>query len=145
MVKRYQPILPNQRENASLVDFIDSTTGKVLSRHKAGFAVHVTVTNKANPRYAYSISRSGRLTMFDIGAPGQPAVASVQVGQESRGLAVSPDGKYILAGNYNPGGAVLCDAHNLKPLKGHMIPSRVIDPRMGPGFKPIKRLAREFA
>ncbi len=36
--------------------------------------------------------------MFDIGAPGQPALASVQVGQESRGLAVSPDGKYVLQG-----------------------------------------------
>ena len=35
-----------QRRDASLVDFIDSTTGKVLSRHKTGFAVHVTVTNK---------------------------------------------------------------------------------------------------
>jgi len=103
--------------DASLVDFIDSTSAKVLSRHKAGFAVHVTVTNKKEPRYAYSISRSGRLTMFDLGAPGQPAVASVQVGMESRGLAVSPDGKYILAGNYTPGGAVLCDAHTLEPLK----------------------------
>ena len=113
--------------DASLVDFIDSTTGDVLSRHKAGFAVHVTVTNKANPRYAYSISRSGKLTMFDIGAPGQPALASVQVGQESRGLAVSPDGKYVIAGNYNPGGAVLCDANTLEPLKAYDT-SRVIDP-----------------
>jgi hypothetical protein len=87
--------------DASLVDFIDSTNGKVLSRHKAGFAVHVTVTNKANPRYAYSISRSGRLTMFDIAAPGQPAIASVQVGYESRGLAVSPDGKLLgFCGHY---------------------------------------------
>ena len=119
--------------DASLVDFIDSTTGKVLSRHKAGFAVHVTVTNKKNPRYAYSISRSGKLTMFDIAAPGQPALASVQVGQESRGLAVSPDGKYILAGNYNPGGAVLCDAQTLEPLKVYDT-SRVIDPdgQIGP-------------
>ncbi len=112
--------------DASLVDFIDSTTGKVLSRHKAGFAVHVTVTNKKNPRYAYSISRSGRLTMFDIAAPGQPALASVQVGQESRGLAVSPNGKYVMAGNYNPGGAVLCDAQTLEPLKVYDT-SRVID------------------
>jgi len=119
--------------DASLVDFIDSTTGKVLSRHKAGFAVHVTVTNKANPRYAYSISRSGKLTMFDIAAPGQPALASVQVGQESRGLAVSPDGKYVIAGNYNPGGAVLCDAMTLEPLKVYDT-SRVIDPdgQIGP-------------
>lgn len=105
--------------DASLVDFIDSTNGKVLSRHKAGFAVHVTVTNKKNPRYAYSISRSGILTMFDIAAPGQPALASVQVGFESRGLAVSPDGKYVIAGNYTPGGAVLCDAMTLEPLKAY--------------------------
>jgi nitrite reductase (NO-forming)/hydroxylamine reductase len=116
-VKDVKDITFATERDASLVDFIDSTTGKVLSRHKAGFAVHVTVTNKKEPRYAYSISRSGRLTMFDIAAPGQPAVASVQVGMESRGLAVSPDGKYILAGNYTPGGAVLCDAHTLEPLK----------------------------
>ena len=101
-VKNIKDITFATERDASLVDFIDSTSGKVLSRHKAGFAVHVTVTNKANPRYAYSISRSGRLTMFDIGAPGQPALATVQVGQESRGLAVSPDGKYVIAGNYNP-------------------------------------------
>jgi len=126
-VKNVKDITFATERDASLVDFIDSTNGKVLSRHKAGFAVHVTVTNKNEPRYAYSISRSGRLTMFDIGAPGQPAVASVQVGQESRGLAVDPGGKYVLAGNYNPGGAVLCDAHTLEPLKAYDT-SRVIDP-----------------
>ncbi|WP_292662794.1 nitrite reductase [Nitratifractor sp.] len=126
-VKSVKDIVFATERDASLVDFIDGTTGKVLSRHKAGFAVHVTVTNKRMPRYAYSISRSGRLTMFDLNAPGQPAVASVQVGQESRGLAVSPDGKYVMAGDYNPGGAVLCDALTLKPLKVYPTGS-VIDP-----------------
>ena len=126
--------------DASLVDFIDSTNGKVLSRHKAGFAVHVTVTNKANPRYAYSISRSGKLSMFDIAAPGQPTLATVQVGQESRGLAVSPDGKYVIAGNYNPGGAVLCDAHTLEPLKAYDT-SRVIDPDGNIGPSRVASLA----
>ncbi len=126
-VKNVKDITFATERDASLVDFIDSTNGKVLSRHKAGFAVHVTVTNKNEPRYAYSISRSGKLTMFDIGAPGQPALASVQVGQESRGLAVSPNGKYVIAGNYNPGGAVLCDALTLEPLKAYDT-SRVIDP-----------------
>ncbi|SHO80957.1 Cytochrome cd1 nitrite reductase [hydrothermal vent metagenome] len=125
-VKNVKDITFATERDASLVDFIDSTNGKVLSRHKAGFAVHVTVTNKKNPRYAYSISRSGKLTMFDIAAPGQPALATVQVGQESRGLAVSPDGKYVMAGNYNPGGAVLCDAMTLEPLKVYDT-SRVID------------------
>ncbi len=147
-VKDVKDITFATERDASLVDFIDSTTGKVLSRHKAGFAVHVTVTNKKNPRYAYSISRSGKLTMFDIAAPGQPALASVQVGQESRGLAVSPDGKYVMAGNYNPGGAVLCDAMTLEPLKvydtsrvinvdGQIEPSRVAyiaDTPYGPYF-----------
>ncbi len=126
-VKSVKDIVFATERDASLVDFIDGTTGKVLSRHKAGFAVHVTVTNKRMPRYAYSISRSGRLTMFDLNAPGQPAIASVQVGQESRGLAVSPDGKYVMAGDYNPGGAVLCDAMTLKPLKVYPTAS-VIDP-----------------
>ncbi|WP_457607510.1 cytochrome D1 domain-containing protein [Nitratifractor sp.] len=126
-VKSVKDIVFATERDASLVDFIDGTTGKVLSRHKAGFAVHVTVTNKRMPRYAYSISRSGRLTMFDLNAPGQPAIASVQVGQESRGLAVSPDGKYVMAGNYNPGGAVLCDAKTLEPLKVYPTAS-VIDP-----------------
>ncbi|MEA1954848.1 MAG: cytochrome D1 domain-containing protein [Campylobacterota bacterium] len=132
-VKNVKDITFATERDASLVDFIDSTNGKVLSRHKAGFAVHVTVTNKKNPRYAYSISRSGLLSMFDIAAPGQPALATVQVGQESRGLAVSPDGKYVIAGNYNPGGAVLCDAHTLEPLKAYDT-SRVIDPdgQIGP-------------
>jgi nitrite reductase (NO-forming)/hydroxylamine reductase len=147
-VKDVKDITFATERDASLVDFIDSTTGKVLSRHKAGFAVHVTVTNKKEPRYAYSISRSGKLTMFDIAAPGQPALATVQVGQESRGLAVSPDGKYVMAGNYNPGGAVLCDAHTLEPLKvydtsrvinteGQIEPSRVAyiaDTPYGPYF-----------
>ncbi|WP_456431431.1 cytochrome D1 domain-containing protein [Nitratifractor sp.] len=126
-VKSVKDIVFATERDASLVDFIDGTTGKVLSRHKAGFAVHVTVTNKRMPRYAYSISRSGRLTMFDLNAPGQPAIASVQVGQESRGLAVSPDGKYVMAGNYNPGGAVLLDALTLEPLKVYPTAS-VIDP-----------------
>jgi len=132
-VKNVKDITFATERDASLVDFIDSTNGKVLSRHKAGFAVHVTVTNKANPRYAYSISRSGKLSMFDIAAPGQPTLATVQVGQESRGLAVSPDGKYVIAGNYNPGGAVLCDAKTLEPLKAYDT-SRVIDPdgQIGP-------------
>jgi nitrite reductase (NO-forming)/hydroxylamine reductase len=139
-VKNVKDITFATERDSSLVDFIDSTTGKVLSRHKAGCAVHVTVTNKNEPRYAYSISRSGRLTMFDIGAPGQPALASVQVGQESRGLAVSPNGKYVIAGNYNPGGAVLCDAMTLEPLKAYDT-SRVIDPDGSIGPSRVASLA----
>ena len=116
-VKSLDDITFLTERDASLVTFIDSTTGKVLSRHRAGYAVHVTIQNKKYPRYAYSISRSGRLTMFDLMAPGQPAIAYARVGEESRGLALSNDGKYLIAGNYYPAGAVILDALTLKPLK----------------------------
>ncbi|MBA1438218.1 MAG: c-type cytochrome [Epsilonproteobacteria bacterium] len=112
--------------DAARVVFVDGTSGKVLSKHPAGFAVHVTVTNKRQPRYAYSISRSGLVTMFDLNTPGQQKVAECQVGTDSRGLAVSPDGKYLMAGNYVPGGAVLMDAMTLEPLKVYPT-SSVID------------------
>jgi nitrite reductase (NO-forming)/hydroxylamine reductase len=126
-VKKNTDICFVTERDASRVDFIDGTTGKVLSKHPAGFAVHVTVTNKRQPRYAYSISRSGLVTMFDLNTPGQQKIAQVQVGSESRGLAVSPDGKYLMAGNYVPGGAVLMDAMTLEPLKVYPT-SSVIDP-----------------
>lgn len=116
-VKKNTDICFVTERDAERVAFLDGTTGKILSKHPAGFAVHVTVTNKRQPRYAYSISRSGLVTMFDLNTPGQQKIAECQVGSESRGLAVSPDGKYLLAGNYVPGGAVLMDAMTLEPLK----------------------------
>ncbi len=125
-VKKNTDICFVTERDAARVVFIDGTSGKVLSRHPAGFAVHVTVTNKRQPRYAYSISRSGLVTMFDLNTPGQQKIAEVQVGSDSRGLAVSPDGKYLMAGNYVPGGAILMDAMTLEPLKVYPT-SSVID------------------
>jgi len=125
-VNSVKDIVISVERDASLIDFIDGTTGKILSRHNAGYAIHIAATNKRIPRYAYCISRSGRLTMFDLNAPGQPALASVQVGQSSRGIAVSPNGKYVMVGDYNPGGAVLLDALTLEPLKVYPT-SSVID------------------
>lgn len=125
-VKDAKDIVFVTERDASRVAFVDGTTGKVLSKHPSGFAVHVTVTNKRMPRYAYSISRDGLVTMFDLNTPGQQKIAEVRVGSESRGLAVSPDGKYVLAGNYTPGGAILLDAMTLEPLKVYPT-SSVID------------------
>jgi len=125
-VKKVTDICFVTERDAERVTFIDGTNGKILSRHPAGFAVHVTVTNKRQPRYAYSISRSGLVTMFDIASKSQQKIAEVQVGTDSRGLAVSPDGKYLMAGNYVPGGAILMDAMTLEPLKVYPT-SSVID------------------
>lgn len=125
-VKNVQDIVVFTERDASKVGFIDGTTNKVLSKHESGFATHVTVVNKRIPRYVYNISRDGWVNMFDLNAPGQPIIAKIRVGSESRGLACSPDGRYVMAGNYVPGGAVLLDAMTLKPLKVYPT-SSVID------------------
>jgi nitrite reductase (NO-forming)/hydroxylamine reductase len=125
-VKHVTDICFVTERDASKVTFIDGTTGKKLSTHPAGYAVHVTVTNKRQPRYAYSISRDGLVTMYDLASKGQQKIAECRIGTSSRGLAVSPDGKYVMAGNYEPGGAVLFDAMTLKPLKVYPT-SSVID------------------
>jgi len=125
-VKTVQDIVVFTERDASKVGFIDGTTNKVLSKHDSGFATHVTVVNKRIPRYVYNISRDGWVNMFDLNAPGQPIIAKIRVGSDSRGLACTPDGKYVLAGNYVPGGAVLLDAMTLKPLKVYPT-SSVID------------------
>lgn len=125
-VKNVQDIVVFTERDTSKVGFIDGTTNKVLSKHESGFATHVTVVNKRIPRYVYNISRDGWVNMFDLNAPGQPIIAKIRVGSDSRGLACTPDGRYIMAGNYVPGGAVLLDAMTLKPLKVYPT-SSVID------------------
>lgn len=125
-VKSVQDIVIFTERDASKVGFIDGTTNKVLSKHESGFATHVTVVNKRIPRYVYNISRDGWVNMFDLNAPGQPIIAKIRVGTDSRGLACTPDGKYLMAGNYVPGGAVLLDAMTLEPLKVYPT-SSVID------------------
>lgn len=125
-VKSVQDIVVFTERDASKVGFIDGTTNKVLSKHDSGFATHVTVVNKRIPRYVYNISRDGWVNMFDLNAPGQPIIAKIRVGSDSRGLACTPDGKYVMAGNYVPGGAILLDAMTLKPLKVYPT-SSVID------------------
>lgn len=125
-VKNVQDIVVFTERDTSKVGFIDGTTNKVLSKHESGFATHVTVVNKRIPRYVYNISRDGWVNMFDLNAPGQPIIAKIRVGSDSRGLACTPDGRYLMAGNYVPGGAVLLDAMTLKPLKVYPT-SSVID------------------
>jgi len=44
-------------------------------------------------------------------------VTQMRVGHDSRGLAISDDGKYIMTGNYLPTNAVILDAEILEPLK----------------------------
>jgi WD40 repeat protein len=79
-----------------------------------GDKVHV-VELHPNKRWIYSISRDGYVSKIDTYS--LQIVRQVRVGVDSRGLALSYDGKYLLAGNYEPSSAVILDAETLAPLK----------------------------
>jgi DNA-binding beta-propeller fold protein YncE len=54
------------------------------------------------------------------------AVTKVRVGHDSRGLAISDDGRYLIIGNYIPNSAVILDANTLEPLQ--VIDTEGVDP-----------------
>lgn len=79
-----------------------------------GDKVHV-VELHPNKRWMYSISRDGLVSKIDLYS--LQIVRQIRIGVDSRGLALSYDGKYLLAGNYEPSSALILDAETLVPLK----------------------------
>jgi DNA-binding beta-propeller fold protein YncE/cytochrome c553 len=66
-------------------------------------------------RYVYFASRDGWISKYDIW--NLTMVAEVRAGINTRNLAVSDDGKYVLVGNYLPHTLVLLDANDLSLMK----------------------------
>ncbi|MFQ6116755.1 MAG: cytochrome D1 domain-containing protein, partial [Candidatus Bipolaricaulia bacterium] len=90
----------------------------------AGYKTHVIAYNPVDERWAYLIARNGWVFKLDLYS--LKPLRKVRVGIDSRSLAVSSDGRYILAGNYIPNSAVILDAQTLEPLK--VIETYGIDP-----------------
>lgn len=97
--------------------FIDSSTHEVIKTIEAGYAIHApTFTPKAvSDRWLWAIARNGWLIKVDLYS--LQVVGKIRVGLDSRGTAVSTDGKYVIVGNYIPNTAVIIEADTLKPLK----------------------------
>lgn len=94
---------------------IDGTTHTVIGRiHDVGFQPHTSVFS-SDAKYMYIISRDGWLTKIDLTT--LEPVTSVRVGENSRGTALTDDGKYVAIGNYEPGNLVILDALTMKILK----------------------------
>lgn len=94
---------------------IDGTTHKVIGRiHDVGFQPHTSVYS-SDAKYMYIISRDGWLTKIDLTT--LEPVISVQVGENSRGTAMTDNDKYVAIGNYEPGNLVILDAGSMEILK----------------------------
>ncbi len=94
---------------------IDGSSHEVVGRiHEIGFQPHTSVFS-SDAAYMFIISRDGWLTKIDLRS--LEPVASVRVGENSRGTAITDNDKYIAVGNYDPGNLVILDAASLKILK----------------------------
>jgi cytochrome c553 len=99
---------------------LDGDRFEPIHRFATRFALHGGPKYSSDGRYVYFASRDGWISKFDI--YNLETVAEIRAGINTRNLAVSPDGRYVLVGNYLPHSLVLLDGRNLDPLQ--LIPVR---------------------
>lgn len=107
-------LLVTEREARSIAVF-DGDTHRLLGHIAASYRAHGYAFDPTSDRWAYNVGRDGWLFKIDLYT--LQAVARVRVGLDSRGLAISDDGRYVIVGNYIPASAVILDAKTLEPLK----------------------------
>jgi len=113
--------------DAGKIAIIDGDKHEIVAHLDAGYAVHVIKgmehhnvdkpTDKIG-RFWYTIGRDGKLNKFDLWqTPDKMLVAETQIAYDARDVAVSGDGKYVIAGGYWPPHFVITDAKTMKPIK----------------------------
>jgi len=94
---------------------LDGDALQVMFRFKTRFALHGGPKYSPSGRFVYFASRDGWISKFDM--YNFKTVAEIRAGINTRNLAISSDGRYVMVGNYLPHSAVLLDARDLKPIK----------------------------
>ncbi|GAA5137320.1 nitrite reductase [Thalassotalea piscium] len=112
--------------DAGKAAIIDGDTKKIITHIDTGYAVHVIKgtehhkkdTAKDVGRFWYTIGRDGKVNKIDLWqTPDKMLVAETKMAYDARDIAVSGDGKYVIAGGYWPAHFVIMDAVTLNPLK----------------------------
>ncbi|MGE5467437.1 MAG: cytochrome D1 domain-containing protein [Ignavibacteria bacterium] len=94
------------------VEVIDTTTRSVLGRVEGlGDLSHASAVFSRDGRYAYVFGRDGGLTKVDL--LGMRVERRIVQAGNSIGGAISQDGRYVAAQNYEPGGVKVFDAATL--------------------------------
>lgn len=97
------------------VTILDGDTFKPLHRFPTRFSLHGGPKFSPDGRYVYFASRDGWISKFDI--YNLKTVAEIRAGINTRNLAVSSDGRFVMVGNYLPHSLVILDAKDLSLLK----------------------------
>ncbi len=112
--------------DAGKAAIVDGDTKKIVTHIDTGYAVHVikgTEHHKKDHakdvgRFWYTIGRDGKVNKIDLWQkPEKMLVAETKMAYDARDIAVSGDGKYVIAGGYWPAHFVIMDAETLNPLK----------------------------
>ena len=112
--------------DAGTAAIVDGDTKKIVTHIDTGYAVHVikgTEHHKVEHtkdvgRFWYTIGRDGKVNKIDLWqTPEKMLVAETKMAYDARDIAVSGDGKYVIAGGYWPAHFVIMDAATLNPLK----------------------------
>jgi DNA-binding beta-propeller fold protein YncE len=96
-------------------DHLDGNTFKAIWRFKSRFALHGGAKYSPNGRFVYLASRDGWVSKYDLWS--LKSVAEIRVGINTRNIAVSSDGKWVIAGNFLPHTLVILHAKDLTPFR----------------------------
>jgi mono/diheme cytochrome c family protein/WD40 repeat protein len=90
------------------VSLVDGDRFEVIARFASRFALHGGPKFSPDGRYVYFGSRDGWITKYDLWR--LRVVAEVRAGLNMRNVAVSGDGRWVMAANYLPHTLALFDA-----------------------------------
>ncbi len=94
------------------VTLLDGDTMTPITRFASRYALHGGPKYSPDGRYVYFGSRDGWISKYDL--YNLKVVAEVRAGINMRNIAVSADGRYLMAANYLPHTLVLFDSRNLE-------------------------------
>jgi cytochrome c553 len=97
------------------VTLLDGDRFEPIARIPTRFALHGGPKFSPDGRFVYFGSRDGWVSKFDI--YNLKYVTEIRAGINMRNIAVSGDGRYVLAGNYLPHTLLVMDATDLSPLR----------------------------
>jgi len=94
---------------------LDGDRLEPIHRFQTHIALHGGPKYSPDGRFVYFASRNGWISKFDMW--GLQAVAEVRAGINTRNIAVSSDGRFVMVANYLPHTLILLDAQDLRPIK----------------------------
>ncbi len=96
------------------VTVLDGDRLEPLHRFQSRYALHGGAKFSPDGRFVYLASRDGWVSKFDLYS--LKPVVEARAGINTRNIAVSSDGRYVMAANYLPHTLVVLDAADLRPL-----------------------------